>query len=106
MARMYYLGRFAKTTAEPSEVLADAEVLTDHGVLPKDQSRIAARIDSHKGVVLTRPTENRPWQVWQVDLQTPFASELEAVVEASYRMKAKPIDGEKPPLWSPFLWPA
>jgi hypothetical protein len=97
MTRKYYLGRYVGTTAEPSEVLADAEVLDDVGVLPKDQSRIAARIDSETGIALTRLAENRPWEVWHIDLQTAYGSQLEAALAAGYK---------KAPMWSAFLWPA
>lgn len=96
----FYLGKFAESTFNTSQLLADAEVLAE------DQTHITARIDSQRGLALTRPADRRPWQVWHLDLRTAFGGEAEATAAAKQKMMERPADGEKPPVWSAFLWPA
>ncbi len=96
----FYIGRFAESTFNTSQLLAEAEVLAE------DQTHITARIDSHRGLALTRPADRRPWQVWHLDLRTAFSGEAEATAAAKQKMMEKPADGERPPVWSAFLWPA
>jgi hypothetical protein len=96
----FYIGRFAESTFNASELLADAEVLA------QDPTHITARIDSHRGLALTRLAGRRPWQVWHLDLRTAFGGEAEATAAAKQKMMERPAEGEKPPVWSAFLWPA
>ena len=100
MPETYYLGRFAESTFNTAQVLADAVVLVE------DQTNIRARIDSDKGLALTKLANGRAWHVWHVDLRTAFGDRHEAAAAAEHKMQIKPADGEKPPVWSPFLWPA
>jgi hypothetical protein len=96
----FYIGKFAESTFNTSQLLADAEVLVE------EPTHITARIDSHRGLALTRLGDRRPWQVWHLDLRTAFGGEAEATAAAKQKMMERPADGEKPPVWSAFLWPA
>ena len=100
MSQKFYIGKFAESTFNASRWLADAEVLAE------DQTHITARIDSLRGLALTRPVDRRPWQVWHLDLRTAFGGEAEATAAARQKMMERTAEGEKPPVWSAFLWPA
>ena len=95
----FYIGKFAASTFDVSQVLADAEVLID------GETQIRARIDSQKGLALTRLGNRRAWHVWHVDLRQAFDNEAEATAAARQKMNAKPANGEKLPLWAAFPWP-
>lgn len=100
MSGKFYLGRFAESTFNTAELLADAEVLAE------DQTHITARLDAQRGLALTRLADRRPWQVWHLDLRTAFGGEAEATAAARQKMMERSAEGEKPPVWSAFLWPA
>ena len=100
MPETYYLGRFAESTFNTSDVLGDAQVLFE------DETHITARIDSQNGIALMKLANGRAWHVWHVDLRTAFDDRHEAAAAAERKMKIKTVDGEKPSVWSPFLWPA
>jgi hypothetical protein len=100
MAEKFYIGKFSGSTCDPREVLANAEVLVG------DEKDIRARIDADKGLALTKLANVRMWQIWHVDLRIAFGDKTAATVAAQHKMNINAADGDKPPVWSAFLWPA
>jgi hypothetical protein len=111
MAEKYCIGwRSQKTVADKSKALGEHEKVVYRtwdmeepkpGASLGDQfeNLVAARINSQRGIVIHRRTNELPWTIWYVDLRTTFGSEQAATDEA----KRKTSESG---LWSAFRWPA
>lgn len=111
MTEKYCIGwRSQKTVADKSKALGEHEKVVYRtwdreepkpGASLGDQfeNLVAARINSHRGIVIHRLTNELPWTIWYVDLRTTFGSEQAAMDEA----KRKTSESG---LWSAFRWPA